>query len=121
MKLRLKIDARRMRKNLELTHGLVFSQRVMIALIEKGLSRQEAYKMVQRNAMKAWKGGRSFLKLLKADPEVAAAISAEELDGIFDYQHYLKHVDDVFQRLGLTRSQWQGTVSEAMDLGPMSI
>jgi adenylosuccinate lyase len=110
-----------MKKNLDLTHGLVFSQRVMIALIEKGLSRQEAYKLVQRNAMKAWKGGRSFLKLLKADAEVTAAASPEELEGIFDYQHYLQHVDDVFQRLGLTRSQWSGVASDAIDLGPISI
>jgi adenylosuccinate lyase len=111
----------RMKKNLELTHGLVFSQRVMLALIETGLSRQDAYQMVQRNAMKSWQGGRSFLKLLKADDEVTAAIAPPELERIFDYQHYLQHVDEIFQRLGLTKSQWQGTLPDTIELGPMSI
>ena len=59
-----------MEKNLNRTKGLVYSQRVMLALIDKGLSRQEAYKMVQRNAMKSWKKSKDFLKLLKADKEV---------------------------------------------------
>jgi adenylosuccinate lyase len=95
-----------MKKNLELTRGLVFSQRVMLALIEKGLSRQEAYKMVQRNAMKAWNGNRSFLNLLKHDTEVMAVISSPDLESIFDYQYYLGHVNEIFNRLGLTEAQW---------------
>ncbi|GAH62768.1 unnamed protein product, partial [marine sediment metagenome] len=103
------------------TRGLVFSQRVMLALIEKELSRQKAYEMVQRNAMKSWKGNKNFLTLLKADPEVTGTISPEELEILFDYQHYLQHVDEIFQRLGLTKSQWQGSISESMDLGPRAI
>ncbi len=118
---RLQVYPHRMKKNLDLTRGLVFSQRVMLALINKGLSRQDAYKIVQRNAMKAWKGNRNFLTLLKADGEVAAAIPTVELERLFDYQHYLQHVDEIFQRLGLTKSQWQGIMPDTIELGPRSI
>jgi adenylosuccinate lyase len=118
---RLQVYPHRMKKNLELTRGLVFSQRVMLALIGKGLSRQGAYKIVQRNAMKSWKGNRNFLTLLKADTEVTAAISLEELEALFDYQHYLQHVDEIYQRLGLTKSQWQTTMPDTIELGPRSI
>jgi adenylosuccinate lyase len=117
----LKVFPQRMKKNLELTRGLLFSQRVMLAFIDRGLSRQEAYKLVQRNAMKAWKGNRNFLTLLKADSEIKGMISDEELEAIFDYQHYLRYVDEVFQRLGLTKSQWTGAVGETMELGPRTI
>ena len=118
---RLQVYPHRMKKNMELTRGLVFSQRVMLALIEKGLSRQEAYHLVQRNAMKSWKGGRNFLTLLKADKGVKDVISIEELDKIFDYQYYLQHVDEIFRRLGLTKSQWQGIISDTIELKPRSI
>jgi adenylosuccinate lyase len=117
----LQVFPERMKKNLDLTRGLLFSQRVMLALIDKGLSRQDAYKIVQRNATKVWKGNRSFLTLLKADKEVKNIISSNELESIFDYKHYLSYVDDVFQRLGLTKSQWQGEIDETMDLGPRAI
>jgi len=118
---RLQVYPHRMKKNLELTRGLVFSQRVMLALIDKGLSRQEAYHLVQRNAMKSWKGNRNFLTLLKADSAVKNAITAEELDKIFDYQYYLQHVDEIFRRLGLTKSQWQGIINDKVELKPRSI
>ena len=118
---RLQVYPHRMKKNLELTRGLVFSQRVMLALIDKGLSRQKAYELVQRNAMKAWKGNKSFLTLLKADAEVSSTLLPEELGTLFDYQHYLQYVDEIFQRLGLTKSQWQGSISESMELGPGAI
>ncbi|MCX7912854.1 MAG: lyase family protein, partial [Dehalococcoidales bacterium] len=108
----LQVYPQRMKKNLELTRGLVFSQRVMLALIDKGLSRQKAYELVQRNAMKAWKGNRSFLNLLKADSEISDVLPAKELEAIFDYQYYLHYVDDIFARLGLTKSQWQGMTTE---------
>jgi adenylosuccinate lyase len=103
----LQVFPQRMRKNLEMTKGLVFSQRVMLALIDKKLSRQKAYELVQRNAMKAWKGSRSFLPLLKSDAEVKAVIKPPELESLFDYQFYLGHVNEVFNRLGLTESQWR--------------
>jgi adenylosuccinate lyase len=115
---RLQVYPHRMKKNLELTRGLVFSQRVMLALIEKGLSRQAAYEIVQRNAMKAWKGNRNFLGLLKADAEVKSRLPESELEGLFDYQHYLQHVDEIFRRLGLTKSQWQASISETLELAP---
>ena len=103
----LQVYPQRMKRNMVLTKGLLFSQRVMLALIEKGLSRQEAYKLVQRNAMKSWKGNKNFAGLLRADPEVMALVSSEELDSLFDVQYYLRYVDDIFDRLGLTEVQWQ--------------
>jgi adenylosuccinate lyase len=108
---KLQVYPSRMKRNLALTRGLVFSQRVMLALIEKGLSRQKAYEIVQRNAMKTWKG-HNFLNLLKADKELGEALPARELEALFDYQYYLQHVDEIFQRLGLTKSQWQGAIPE---------
>ncbi len=118
---RLQVFPHRMKKNLELTHGLVFSQRVMLSLIDKGLSRQKAYELVQKNAMKAWKGNKNFLTLLKADTGVTGTIAVADLEQLFDYQLYLTHVDEIFRRLGLTKAQWQGSKPETMDLGPMSI
>jgi adenylosuccinate lyase len=70
------------------------------------MSRQEAYKLVQRNSTKAWRGGRSFLTLLKSDPDVTAKLPAQELEPLFDYDYYLRYVDDIFKRLGLTETQW---------------
>jgi adenylosuccinate lyase len=110
---KLQVYPERMKKNLETTKGLVFSQRVMLALIDKGLSRQKAYEIVQKNAMKAWKGSRNFLTLIKADAELSDVLPAKELEAIFDYQYYLQHVDEIFQRLGLTKSQWQTTIPES--------
>ena len=118
---RLQVFPHRMKRNLELTRGLVFSQRVMLAMIDKELSRQDAYKLVQRNAMKSWKGNRNFLTLLKADKEVTAVLSPAELDKICDYQYYLQNVDEIFRRLGLTKSQWQGSISDKTELQPRSI
>ena len=90
-----------MRHNLELTQGLVFSQNVMLALVGKGLSRQKAYEVTQRNAMKAWKTRTPFIKLLKEDKDVMEHLNAKELQSIFDYRCFLKYVDDIFVRLGL--------------------
>jgi len=98
----LQVYPQRMKENLEITKGLVFSQRVLLALIDRGLSRQKAYELVQRNAMKAWKERIDFLHLLQGDAEVTASLPAVELESLFDYQYYLKHIDQVFQRLGLT-------------------
>ena len=97
----LQIYPERMKENLELTKGLVFSQRVMLALIEKGLSREQAYKVVQRNAMKSWKERASFLGLLQSDSDVGQHLSKSELEGIFDYGYFLGHVDEIFERVGL--------------------
>ena len=97
----LRVYPEHMKENLEVTKGLVFSQRVMLALIDKGLSRQEAYEMVQRNAMKAWQDRTSFFDLLSGDPDISKHLSKSELEGIFDYGYFLRHVDTVFERLGL--------------------
>jgi adenylosuccinate lyase len=103
----LLVYPKRMKKNLELTKGLVFSQRVMLSLIDKGFSRQQAYKIVQRNAMKSWQGNKDYLKLLKADIEITNSLPLSELESVFDYGFYLRYVDDIFRRVGLTESQWK--------------
>jgi adenylosuccinate lyase len=97
----LQVYPERMKENLGMTRGLVFSQRVMLTLIEKGLGREEAYRLVQANAMKAWQDRASFLEVLSADHEVTRHLSRAELEGIFDYAYYIRHVDAVFERLGL--------------------
>ena len=103
----LNVYPARMKKNMEITRGLLFSQRVLLALIDKGMSRQNAYKIVQRSAMKTWQSNtKKFITLLKADPEVMAVLSVKELEALFDYSYYLRFVDDVFRRLGLTDKQW---------------
>ena len=102
----LLVYPKKMKQNMEITRGLLFSQRVLLALIDKGMSRQNAYKLVQRNAMKTWQSNKKFINLLKADSEVMAVLSAQELEALFDYSYYLRYVDDVFERLGLTGKQW---------------
>jgi adenylosuccinate lyase len=109
-----------MRRNLELTQGLVFSQRVLIALIDKGLSRQKAYELVQHNAMKAWKGRTSFLELLKTDSEVKAHLSHKELESLFDYNYFTRHADKIFSRLGLTDKKRAKAV-KTVELAPQSL
>ena len=117
----LQVYPEKMKQDMELTKGLIFSQRVMLALINKGLSRQTAYKLVQRNAMKAWKDNKNFLTLLKADPEVIATLPLPELEPLFDYTYYLRYVDDIFARLGLTKAQWQSDMTGPIDLAPRAI
>jgi len=115
----LQVYPENMRRNLELTQGLVFSQRVLIALIDKGLSRQKAYELVQRNAMKAWKQRTSFLELLKADPGITGKLSDSELESLFDYNYFTRYVDKVFQRLGLTEKKRAKAV-KAAELAPQA-
>jgi len=119
----LQIYPQKMKRNMELTRGLVFSQRVMLALIDKGLSRQKAYELVQRNAMNSWKGNKNFLSLLKADTEVIASLPPGELETLFDYQYFLRYIDEIFQRLGLTEAQWQKKPGRAEpgELAPRTI
>ena len=99
----LKVYPENMLHNIELTRGLIFSQRVLLALIDKGLTREEAYKMVQDNAMETWRGKKSFLALLKMDKQITKYLTQNELKALFDYKYYLKYVDTVFERLGLTQ------------------
>ena len=87
-----------MKKNLERTNGLAFSQAVLLHLANHGLSREEAYSLVQACAMQCWKSGDSFLTLLQNEPRITTVISAEELAGIFDYNRYLEKVDYILKR-----------------------
>ena len=88
-----------MRKNLDRLGGLIHSQRVLLTLTAKGVARDDAYAIVQRNAMRAWRGEGEFLKLLKADKDVARVLSEHELEALFDLGYHLKHVDTVFERV----------------------
>jgi adenylosuccinate lyase len=88
-----------MQKNLDRLGGLIHSQRVLLALTEKGVARDDAYAIVQRNAMRGWRGEGEFLSLLKADKDVAKVLSAHELKGLFDLGYHLKHVDTIFERV----------------------
>ena len=88
-----------MRKNLDRLGGLIHSQRVLLALTQKGVARDDAYAIVQRNAMRVWRGEGEFLKLLKADKDVAKVLSAQELEALFDLGYHLKHVDTIFERV----------------------
>ncbi len=88
-----------MQKNLDRLGGLVHSQRVLLALTQKGVSREDAYRLVQRNAMPVWRGEGDFLTLLKKDAEVKAKLSDAELEELFDLGYHLKHVDTIFKRV----------------------
>jgi len=88
-----------MQKNLDRLGGLVHSQRVLIALTQHGVAREDAYRLVQRNAMPVWRGEGDFLTLLKKDPDVAKALPAKELEACFDLGYHLKHVDTIFKRV----------------------
>jgi adenylosuccinate lyase len=88
-----------MKKNLDLLGGLVHSQRVLLALTQKGAAREDAYRLVQRNAMKAWQGGGEFLTLLKADKDVRKYLSDKELSAHFDLDFHFSHVDAIFRRV----------------------
>jgi len=88
-----------MQANLDRLGGLIFSQRVLLSLTQSGVSREDAYEMVQRNAMRVWREGGSFLDLLKADAEVVAALGADTLEALFDLGYHTKHVDTIFARV----------------------
>ncbi|MEM8947736.1 MAG: adenylosuccinate lyase [Pseudomonadota bacterium] len=96
---RLVVDEERMMSNLEMTQGLVHSQQVLLKLTEAGLARQQAYEIVQRNAMRAWEEKRPLLPLLQAEPDVIAHLDAEELTRLFDLTHHTRHVDTIFARI----------------------
>jgi adenylosuccinate lyase len=96
----LRVYPERMWVNLESSRGLVFSQRTLLALIEKGLSREDAYKLVQTNAMLAWDHGFDFRELLLKDTTVGKNLTTEELNELFDYTYFTRHTDAIFNRLG---------------------
>jgi adenylosuccinate lyase len=88
-----------MQENLDLTAGLMHSQRVLLALTQKGVSREEAYRLVQKHAMRAWNGEGALLDLLKADADVTAKLPTKDLEGLFDLGYHFKHVDTIFKRV----------------------
>jgi adenylosuccinate lyase len=98
----LQVYPERMRENMERSFGLMFSQRVLLRLAETGLPRQQAYEIVQRNAMRAWRERTAFRAFLAADPEVTARLSAADLDACFDPTWYLRNVDAIYKRAGLS-------------------
>jgi adenylosuccinate lyase len=89
----------RMKENMDRTRGLVHSQRVLLALTQAGSAREDAYRLVQRNAMRAWNGEGALLDLLKADKDVVAKVPVAELEKLFDLEYHLKHVDTIFTRV----------------------
>jgi adenylosuccinate lyase len=99
---KLVVYPEKMRANLEKGGGIVHSQRVLLALTQAGISREDAYRLVQRNAMTAWQGGGDFLALLKADTEVTSALSIEKIEALFDLGYHTKHVDTIFARVFAT-------------------
>jgi len=97
----LKVDAVRMRANLDMTRGLIHSQQVLLRLVEKGVPREDAYRWVQRNAMASWKSGKPLLELVSADPDIAPRVSRRELADCFDLKRHLRDVKRTFRALGL--------------------
>ncbi|MEI9990091.1 MAG: adenylosuccinate lyase [Rhizomicrobium sp.] len=96
---KLLVRADRMKKNLESTQGIIHSQRALLALTQAGIEREAAYKLVQKNAMRAWAGEGTLLELLKADPEVAKSVPAKALEAMFDLEYHTKEVDTIFKRV----------------------
>ncbi len=95
----LRIYPQRMQENIDKSHGLYNSQRVMLALVEKGVSREDAYSLVQRNAMESWSKGVSFMKLLQKDSDIGKYLSSREIEAIFDLKYYLRNIDFIFSRV----------------------
>ncbi|GIO28020.1 adenylosuccinate lyase [Ornithinibacillus bavariensis] len=91
-----------MKRNMDKTHGVIFSQRVLLALIDKGMSREEAYDIVQPKAMEAWETEIYFKKLVKAEDRITALLTDKEIEACFDYTYHLKNVDVIFERIGLS-------------------
>ncbi|WP_080873664.1 adenylosuccinate lyase [Oceanobacillus timonensis] len=90
-----------MKRNIDRTHGVIFSQRVLLTLIDKGLAREEAYDIVQPKAMEAWETATSFKELVEQDERITSKLTQEEIDDCFDYTYHLKNVDQIFTKIGL--------------------
>jgi adenylosuccinate lyase len=97
----LVIHKDRMLENMELTKGLLFSQRIMLLLVEKGISREDAYKIVQENSMKTWDYGDDFRNLISSDIRVQNVLNSNEIKKIFNYENYTKYIDDIYKKAGL--------------------
>ena len=97
----LVVNKDRMKENLDRTHGLIFSEKVMLALVDKGLTREEAYELAQRNALKAWEKGTSYIQLIKEDEETSRLLTNEEIENIFNYEVFLQEIDYIYKKSGL--------------------
>jgi adenylosuccinate lyase len=95
----LQVYPDRMQSNLNMTRGLIYSQRLLLALVEKGLVREKAYEVVQRNAMEALNKNRSFEELVRKDPSIRKVLSEKEMISCFDPRDYLKHLDAIYKRV----------------------
>jgi adenylosuccinate lyase len=95
----LVVYPKRMLHNLQQTKGLIFSQQVLLSLAKRGVSREDAYKMVQKQAMKAWKGNNDFKELLVGDRDIAKHLNKDDIEEVFDLNFQLKHVDTIFDRV----------------------
>ena len=98
----LNVFPENMKKNMDRTLGLIYSQRVLLALIDAGMTREEAYDLVQPKAMEAWEKQVPFRSLIEADERITSRLTKEQIDDCFDYRYHLKHVDTIFERLGLS-------------------
>ena len=98
----LQVFPDRMMENIESTRGVLFSQRVLLALVERGLPREGAYGIVHALAMESWERGVDFRELLRASGQITDHLPASEMDGLFDYSYYVRHVDHLFRRVGLS-------------------
>lgn len=98
----LKVYPENMKKNMDRTLGLIYSQRVLLSLIDAGMTREEAYDLVQPKAMEAWEKQVPFRSLIEADERITSRLTKEQIDDCFDYRYHLKHVDTIFKRLGLS-------------------
>ena len=107
----MRVFPENMMRNLELTKGIVFSERVLLALVESGLDRTSAYELVQRHALAAWDKGEDFRESVKSDPDVTSRLSAQQMEGLFDYGYYLRHVGRTFSRLGFTAKERTGATA----------
>ncbi|MFC0559011.1 adenylosuccinate lyase [Halalkalibacter alkalisediminis] len=90
-----------MKRNMTRTYGLIYSQRVLLSLIDKGMAREEAYDLVQPKAMEAWEKGVQFRELIEAEEKITGLLTPDEIEDCFNYEHHLKHVDTIFTRVGL--------------------
>ena len=91
------------KRNLELSRGLFFSQRIMLELVERGIPREQAYEWIQRNAMQSWEENRNFKNLVVNDPDITKYLSREKIEELFDLSHYTRYVDNILQRLGILK------------------
>ena len=99
----LVVDEAAMQRTFEASHHLVYSERVLLALIERGMSREEAYLVIQRLAMEAWDDGKDFRDLCHGEGQIRARIAGEELDRLFDPQYYLRNIGTIYARFGLEK------------------